>query len=224
MLGFDPELTYAGKIKNLTEAQKKAAEEANTAADHYSETMGKIKGTWEDIADIQHKMWVRMATPPAEWLERLLNYFKEGAEKGEAAGGPRGFYQQLLKERENRQPHDFEGRWPRADEQFGPLQCASRTRELQKQSYRGIGIDGSLLHQAAFVAEDHKKVLDENTEQLKQLNDLLRTAMGLGGGTWRWRIPERRVHDGRRFRWWRRHRQSRHHTALRQQGISEPRQ
>ncbi|SIO49860.1 hypothetical protein SAMN05443247_06566 [Bradyrhizobium erythrophlei] len=178
LFGYDQELSYAGELKKRNAEQKTADDARNAAADHYSETLGKIKGLLEDISNIQSSRLVNWFTPAAEQFERILGHLKEGIEGAMAEpGGARGFYQRLLKEREERQPHSFEDRWPREEEQLKPWQPGG----VQKQSYRGMGIDGSLLHQTAFVTEDHKKGVDANTEQLKRLNDLLMQAMGLSG-------------------------------------------
>jgi hypothetical protein len=181
-LGYSPELARAGVLKKLSDEEKAAWAAKQAAADHYSETLGKIEGHWDNIIEKMKESatskdsWL---TKSAESFERLSDHLDKGvAGASSYPGGVRQFYKDLKEQAERSKPHDFEGRWPGANEQFGPLQIP----RVQKQSYRGIGIDGNpLLQQAAFVSEEHKKGIEQNTEQLKRLNDLLMQAMGLSG-------------------------------------------
>jgi hypothetical protein len=176
--GYDVELTRAGVLKKLSEEEQAAWAAKQAAAEHYSDTLGRIKGNLESIVEIQKEALTgkdSWATLFAEKFEQFTKYILEL----EKAGGLQGIYKRALEGDKGAEPHpSFEGRWPGENEQL-----KYGDPRLQKQSYRGIGVDGNpLLHQAAFVSEEHRKGVDANTEQLKRLNDLLMQAMGLSGG------------------------------------------
>jgi hypothetical protein len=184
-LGYNPELGAADELEPMGAGRRRVLDQANKEADHLSETWGKIKSLQEDIENIQMRMWTKIISGPLEAFKNLLERFTGAAEKGEEEGitSPRQAYRQWLENTGRIKPKgDFNSRWPNPNEQLTPWEGAP-PQILQKQSYRGLGVEGNpLLHQAGFQLEDHQKGIDANTDQLKQLNDLLRSAMGLGGG------------------------------------------
>jgi hypothetical protein len=182
-LNYDPVLTRAGELKNLTDEEIKAWGVKQAAADHYSETLGKIAGDWERILDAMKESATSeksLGTYLLDKFEKLTSFVA----KAEESGGLQGIYKRALEKNLpwNAEPRDFlpdegsdfKGRWPGANEQFGPL-------KPQMQSHRSGTDSNPLLQHVAFVSEEQKKGADANTEQLKRLNDLLSQAMGLNG-------------------------------------------
>jgi hypothetical protein len=162
-------------------------EDANRDADKFSKSWGEFMNTVSDYLDQYKRAFVKLFGPDFEKMQKDLRESQDKREEEEAKGrGPAEKLRGL-----HRQPYTIPGEaGARALYDLWEIITGNQKNEigagagggprLQKQSFRAIGTEGNpLFQQAGFGLDDHRKGIDANTEQLKQLNDLLRTAMGL---------------------------------------------
>lgn len=169
-LKYDMELGYAGKLKERTEDEKKADAARIENAKAYSQELAKVYQKWDDIRNVLNDEAMGPNGPFIKGL-RLANDLL-------------GFILEKLKDKAF-QPDKAKGAIQERFDKFG-LGKPKPELELTPEQFRTMPHAERLargISPISFGGEDHKKGIDANTQQLKALNDLLRAAMGFGGGT-----------------------------------------
>ena len=185
-LGYSSDLTRAGALKKRSADEKAADDQRFANATAYATLLGQIEHKWEDIITLMRDPLFSADSPMVAGLKKLSDGLDVVVDK-----------MKLLRAEDDRAakvdkelpaPEGFWNKVNPWNERNIDREQRMRHPELQNQSFRSNDTGSNpLLQHVAFVNEEQKKGVDANTDQLKRLNDMLATAMGLnkagvGGG------------------------------------------